>query len=188
METKLFFRVTKTVLIATLILSVFGPLGASSHRPDLSFLFSGVSSSEDSYGEFVEGHTQFSVLCPIYRKWFFTLESGVSYLNTHKDIRGYEYNLTHLIVPLRLTASYPLTRSLTVYGGGQGGLSILLETFDHNETYTSVGVGGILGADYALTKRCRFIFEVSNFSVNYPRVDNLDTTLYLTTLGLGYTF
>jgi len=188
METTLFFRVMKRGLIATLIFGIFVQLHASSHRPDLSFLSSRVSSSEDSYGEFVEGHTQWSILYPVYRKWFFTVESGVSYLNTHKDIRGYEYNLTQLIVPIRLTAAYPLTRSFTVYGGGQGGLSILLETFDQNETYSSLGVGGILGADYALTNKCRLIFEVSNFSVNYSRVDNLDTTLYLTTLGLGYTF
>ena len=78
--------------------------------PDLSVTMGSVVSSEDLYGEFVEGNLQTSIIVPIYRMKWVGISSGVSYLNSHRDIRDYEYNLTQVLIPLRLTSRVAILR------------------------------------------------------------------------------
>ena len=156
--------------------------------PNLTLFFGSIKSSEDLFGEFVENELETSVFTPIVSYKQATLETGLTFLNAHRDIREYEYNLTQLIVPLRLMYRYPVLNNVTVYAGGQTGVSLLLETYEKTETYWGVGVGGILGAEYKIGPHYRMRVEYANFMVSYKRIDNLNTNLSSLRLGLGYSF
>jgi len=155
---------------------------------DMTLLLGRVMSSEDRYGEFVENEKEISLFTPILTWRSFCVSSGLSYLNTHKEIRSYDYNLTQLIIPIRVMGAYPITKKTTVYAGAQTGFSLLLETFERTETYSAMGVGGIVGADYQFTSHYRAIIEYSNFIVTYKRLDNLNTNLGALRVGVGYSF
>lgn len=161
---------------------------AATQKGAVDVFFGKTFSSEDKYGEFIENQPEFSLFTPIKTGRYWQIGSGLSYLNKHKDIAEYEYNLTQLVVPLRCDVRVPVTPKIQVYAGLQGGLSILVETYEKTETYTGFGTGAYIGGTYQLSAHYRLIAEYEKFNVTYFRIDNLDTNLQVFRVGVGYLF
>lgn len=171
-----------------MVFSVTNVYAENQQKGGVEFFLGKIVSSEDKYGEFIENKPEFSIFTPIFSTKHFRISSGISYLNKHTDIAGYEYNLTQLVVPVRVDCRVNMAKRVMVYAGAESGFGLLLETYDGTETFSGLASGVYAGASFELSKNYRLLAEYEKFNVSYDRLESLDSGLYIFRIGVGYLF
>jgi hypothetical protein len=157
--------------------------------PDTFLTYGRFQGGHDNFYKFIGSQDEFSLYGTVYTWRRLRAQTGLFYWEAHKRISTIDYQLNSLTIPLRVLYTQPITKTLSVYGGGSYSLSLLIENFNRTEQYTAIGRQVFWGIECRLPwPEYTLVFEASRGFVTYQKLDNLHVEGDTYRLGIGYKF